>query len=419
MVKTARGMRDFLPEKMRQKQFVEDTCRAVFEKYGFQPLQTPVVEEYDLLSKKGQAGQEIKKEIYYFKDQGGRELGLRFDLTVPLSRVMATNPKLAKPFKRYQISRVYRYDRPQAGRYREFTQADVDIVGSDSPLCEFECVAIAVEVMQKLGIKDFFIRINDKQLLEDIAKLSGISQEEMTDAFRTIDKLDKIDWSGVEEELKEKKIKTDILKEIKQNDLADIEKMFKAKKIESKGLEKINGLLSLLKNQGLDKYVKVDLSLARGLEYYTGTVFEVMCEGAKWTAAAGGRFDKLVAALGGDDVPAVGISFGVDRIMDVLGEKLDVKNATKLFVVSLSKDAQDKVLKLVQEIRTLGVNVEMDLKQRNIAKNIKYADKAGIAFIAIVGDNELKAQAFKVKQLDSGKETEIKFSELEKLQQIV
>jgi histidyl-tRNA synthetase len=415
MFQTVRGMRDFLPEKKEKKDFIENSMKAVFEKYGFKPLQTPVVEDYRLLDSKGQAGQEIKKEIYYFKDQADRELGLRFDLTVPLSRVVASNPNLSKPFKRYQIARVYRYDRPQAGRYREFTQADVDTIGSDSLVCDFECIAIAVEVMQRLGFKNFYVRINDRQLLEDIAKASGVSQGEVVDAFRTIDKLDKIDWSGVEEEMKEKKIDTKILGYIKKNDLKDIEKIFKEKKMESKGLANVKELLSLVKAQGLEKFVKVDLSLARGLEYYTGMVFEVMCEGGKSSTAGGGRFDKLVEALGGAKTPAVGISFGVDRILDLLDEKLKLENKTKLFLIPVGKELAGEVLSLAQRLRGEGVNVEMDLMERGISKNMNYANKQGFPFIAVIGENELKAKEFKLKEMKTGREEKFKFSETNKL----
>jgi histidyl-tRNA synthetase len=186
---TVRGMRDFLPEQAKKKQYIEDCCRRAFEKYGFEPLQTPAVEEFKLLAKKGSGGEAIKEEIYYFKDKGERELGLRFDLTVPLARVMATNPQLIKPFKRYQIARVWRYDRPQAKRYREFTQADADIVGVKGIEADFEIMQVAVEVMRKLEL-EFEIKVNNRMLLEELALKKGIKKEQVKDAFRLIDKLD-------------------------------------------------------------------------------------------------------------------------------------------------------------------------------------------------------------------------------------
>src|SRR3989344_5611132 len=187
---TVRGMRDFLPADCRKKKQVEAVCREVFASFGFEPLQTPVVEPFELLSAKGSAGEAIKDEVYWFKDKGDREVGLRFDLTVPLGRVVASNPQLPKPFKRYQIGTVYRYDRPQAKRYREFTQADVDILGTGSMLAEFECIAIASEIMQELNL-NFYITLNSRPLLEEIAKACSVKPEQMKDCFRCLDKLDK------------------------------------------------------------------------------------------------------------------------------------------------------------------------------------------------------------------------------------
>src|SRR3989344_1502845 len=417
MYQTVRGMRDFLPEKMKVKQFIEDTCRKAFEKYGFSPLQTPVVEEYATLSTKAGAGEEIKREIYYFKDQGERELGLRFDLTVPLARVVASNPELAKPFKRYQIGTVYRYDRPQAGRYREFTQADIDTVGTDSILADFECIAITAEIMQKLEL-NFFIRINNRILLEDIAGLAGIPEKMIPEAFRSIDKLDKIDWQGVEKELLEKKIDKKILSFIKDNDLADIEKMFKESKIESKGLNELKQLLELLKEQKLEKFIKIDLSLARGLEYYTGNVFEVMAE-SQWTVCAGGRYDNLVKALGGRETPAVGISFGVDRLTDILFEKKETESIAKIYLIPVNKELALNALSIAQKIRELEINVEMDLTGKGISKNLTYASKKKIPFTVIIGEDELKNNEIKLKNMKTGKESAVKLNELSKLKELI
>jgi len=202
---TVRGMRDFLPEQAVKKQFIEDACRKAFEKYGFRPLETPIVEEFKLLAKKGGGGESVKEEVYYFKDKSGRELGLRFDLTVPLARVVATNPQLPKPFKRYQISDVYRYDRPGASRYRRFTQADIDIVGSASMLADFECIAVSAEILNSLGLK-FKIRISNRNLLEEIALCCGVEKGSVKDCFRCLDKLDKIGKEGVAKEMRKKNI---------------------------------------------------------------------------------------------------------------------------------------------------------------------------------------------------------------------
>lgn len=411
---TVRGMRDFLPVEMRKKHFLEDICRQTFELYGFQPMQTPVLEDFELLAKKGSGGEAIKEEIYYFKDKSERELGLRFDLTVPFARVIATNPQLAKPFKRYQIERVYRYDRPGAQRYREFTQADIDIVGVPSILADFECIAAAIEIFRKLGL-DFYIKLNNKKLLEEIAVSCGIEQSDVKNCLRSIDKLDKIGWNGVEQELKNKKLSTKILQVLKENDLKKIEKNL----TEKNGLIELNELLSLLEKEKLEKFVKIDLCLARGLEYYTGNVFEVLAEG-KFSCAGGGRYDKLIETYGGQPTPAIGISFGIDRILDVLNEKqkLDCFTKTKIFIVPVNGTGIEKAIEICQKIRKLEINSEIDLMKRSISKSLDYADKQKIPYIALVGENEIKAKELTIKEMKSGKQFKLKFSELEKLKEI-
>ncbi len=407
--KTVRGMRDFLPEQAVKKQFVEDVCRQVFENYGFLPLETPVVEEFKLLAKKGSGGEAIKDEIYYFKDKSERELGLRFDLTVPLARIVASNPQLPKPFKRYQIADVYRYDRPGASRYRKFTQADIDIVGSSSMLADFECIAAPIEILQKLGLK-FKVRISNRNLLEEIAVCCGVEKESVKECFRCIDKLDKIGREGVAKELKEKGIASKILDTIEKNSIAEVVKKVKKKE----GISELKELMALLKKAGLDKFVKIDLSLARGLEYYTGNVFEIAIANGP-SIAGGGRYDNLVASYGGQQTPAVGISLGVDRILDILQDKLNPEAGTKIFVVPIGKEMQVPALELVQKIRALGINASMDLNSRGISKNLDYANKVGIPFVAILGEKELKKKEFSLKNMKTGKEQKVKIIDLKKL----
>lgn len=411
---TTRGMRDILPKQMLKKQYLQDLCRQTFEKYGFQPIQTPIVEDFALLSKKGSGGEAIKEEIYYFKDKSERELGLRFDLTVPFARILAANPQLPKPFKRYQIERVYRYDRPGAQRYREFTQADIDIAGVQSVLADFEIIAMAIEVFEKLGT-NFYIKLNNKKLLEEIALACNVEKENVKSCLRSIDKLDKIGWRGVEKELNEKKIETKILTIIKENNLEKVEKILK----EKNGLEELQNLIDLLKKEKLNKFVKVDLSLARGLEYYTGNVFEGICEG-NFSCGGGGRYDKLIESYGGQPTPAIGFSFGIDRILDVLEEKQKIPSAnrTKIFITPVNGIGAEKVLEICQKIRKMEINTEMDLMQRNISKSLDYCDKQKIPFAALIGENEISSQEITIKEMQTGKQFKIKFSELEKLKEL-
>ena len=401
-MQTVRGMRDLLPEKAMKKQKIIGICRSAFEKYGFEPLETPVVEEFELLAKKATGGEAIKEEIYYFKDKSERELGLRFDLTVPTARVVASNPQLQKPFKRYQIGAVYRYDRPGASRYREFTQADIDIFGSISVLCEFECMAIMKEVMEKLG-SEFYIKINDKRLLEEIAVQAGVKKEQLKECLRSLDKLDKIGEQEVVKELEGKGISTKILDALKKG-------FEKYSKLES--AKELNELLGILKENEMEKYVKVDLSLARGLEYYTGMVFE-LCSGNGPSIGGGGRYDELIGMYGNQQVPAIGFSFGIDRIMDLLDSEISYEPSTRLFIACIG-NVQKEALKLAQEARNGGINTEIDLMLRSISKNLDYANKKGIPFVAILGENELKAGKIKVKGMKKGNEIEVSLKNFQK-----
>ncbi len=407
--KTVKGMRDFLPKKARKKKFIESLCKQVFEKYGFAPIETPIVENLELLTAKGSAGEEIGKEIYSFKDKGNRDLGLRFDLTVPLARVIATNPQLKMPFKRYQIGRVYRYDQPQAKRYREFTQADIDIIGTNSKLADFECIAIAIKIMQQLT-KDFYIIINSRKLLESIAKANDVTKEQIENCFRALDKLDKIGVDGVKRELNTFGISNKILNAIQETDLNKIETELKEKNISIDGLNELNELLELLKDNNLNKFIKVDLSLARGLAYYTSTVFEIKVKKGP-SVGAGGRYNKLISLYGGKDLPAVGISFGIDRLVDTVDETLKLATETKVFVLSIG-NTKKEALKNAQLLREKGINVEIDLLNRSISKNLDYAGSKGIKFALIIGEKELKMNKFTLKNLESGESELLDFEKI-------
>ena len=415
--KTVRGMRDFLPEKARKKKFIEETCKRIFELYGFEPLETPIVEELTLLTKKGSAGAEIEQELYTFEDKAARKLGLRFDLTVPLARVVASNKQLAMPFKRYQIGRVYRYDRPQAKRYREFTQADVDIIGVSSVLAEFELIALSYDVVKALGI-EACLTINSRRLLESLALASNVRKEQLKECFRVIDKAEKFGWSAVEKELEEKGICTELLDIVKRNDLNAAEEKIKEKKLSTKGLEEIKELMGYLKAQQLSEFVKFDLALARGLDYYTGIVMEMKIASGP-SIGGGGRYDKLIGLYGSQDLPATGISFGVDRILDTIEEKLTCETATKVFVIPIGKEMIMEALELTQNIRKLGINAEFDLMQRGISKNLEYASKKGIPYVIILGQKELREKSFKLRDMKSGEERFIGLAELEKLKEIL
>jgi len=413
MFQPPKGTRDIIPKEMEKLLFIKDTLKKVFEKYGFVPLETPAFESFDLLSAKGGLGEGVRDEIYFFKDKGDRELGLRFDLTMPLARFVMNNPNLIKPFKRYQIGRVWRYDNPQAMRWREFWQADVDIIGSSSMEADAECLAVSVECLKKLGFKRFSIRLNNRKLIEFILKETGVSKDKISKAFKIIDKKDKIGLDKVKKELKENGIKIKIenilIKGSNENILEKIEKEFG----ESEGLFELKEIIKICKVLGIEKYVKIDLSLVRGLDYYTGPVFEVSIEPAKVSCGGGGRYDKLIKNVGGPDTPAVGISFGLDRILAVMKDFKSLKK--RFFVVYVNDKVKPKALKICQKLRKEGFVADIDLIGRGLSKQMKYASSLKYPFVVIVGEKELKKKAVTLRDMKTGNEKLIKIEELKNI----
>ena len=406
---TPRGTRDFLPGDMMKRQFILDTARNVFERWGFDPLETPAFEEFELLTAKG--GAAIRDEIYYFRDKSDRELGLRFDFTVPTCRVLAS-ANLPKPFRRYQIGPVWRYDRPGSGRYREFWQADVDIFGSSSIESDAEVVACACEVLRKIGLSNFFVRINNRKIMNAFFESLNINA---MDAMRSVDKLNKIGEDGVREELKSKKVdedKIDSIIKFTRND--DIEKIRKA--VNSDSVEELEKLSKLLKMYGVP--FRIDMSLVRGLEYYTGSVFEIMQEGSNLTITAGGRYDNMVEGFGGKPTPAVGISLGIDRLVDFIQLELG-RTKTTIYVAPVNENVREKAIEISSELRSLGLNVECDVMSRPLGKQLEYVNAKGIRFSIVVGENELKSSVVKLRNMETGSEKEVELKNLKRVADIV
>ena len=413
MFQTPKGTRDILPEDMGKLLKIKDIFRDVSERYGFVPLETPAFENFGLLSAKGGLGEAVRDEIYYFKDKGDRELGLRFDLTMPLARFVMNNPNLPKPFKRYQIGRVWRYDNPQAMRWREFWQADVDVIGSSSMEADSECLNVAVDCLKETGFKKFSIRINNRKLIEYVLKKMGVSNNKISNAFKIIDKRDKIGLENVKKELEQNginiKVEDIFIKGSNESILKKVEKKFG----ENEGLKELEEIISLCKKMKIEKYIKIDLSLVRGLDYYTGPVFEVTIESANVSCGGGGRYDKLIKNVGGRDTPAVGISFGLDRIFSVMKESKDVKE--RYFVVYVNDKVKSKAANILQTLRKEGLIADMDKMNRNISKQMKYASSLKYPFVVIVGEKELKKRSVTLRNMKSGKEKLVRIKDLKKI----
>lgn len=419
-----KGTRDFSPEEKIVRDKIVSTLKEVFMLYGYAPLETPVFERFEILASKYAGGAEILKETFKLKDQGNRELGLRYDLTVPLARYIGMNPNIKMPFKRYQIGEVFRDGPVASARYRQFTQCDFDVVGSSSMAADAEIVSLIYTTFCKLNL-EVAVKVNNRKLLNDILDYCGVHKNMQETAILSIDKLEKFGAGVVKNEMKEQGI--DIAKISKVLDLISIkgnneEKISQLKKFlkNSEGLNEIEQLLSYLKNIELE--VDFDISLARGLAYYTGTVIETFLKNAnvKSSVCGGGRYDTIIGNfLGKGSYPAVGVSFGVDRIYDALMDKGKIvqKTNTKVYIIPI-KTINESII-IAQKLRDSGINTDIDLNDKGPSKNLEYANSLGIPFVLFVGKKELQENKLKLRDMKSGEEEMMSVENLIKKLKIV
>lgn len=398
-LQTLKGFRDFLPKKMALRNEVIARFVKIFQRYGFDELQTPSLEYKEVLS--GKYGKEAEKLMYLFKDRGNRDVGLRYDLTVPLARVMATNQDLQLPLKRYQIQPVWRADKPQKGRYREIYMCDIDIVGSNSPLADAEIISITYECLTSLEFESFKIKVNSREVLFGSMKTSKIPKEKWLTLIQTLDKLDKYSESEVKKEMTSKgaankQIKT-IIKTL-QNAKPD---------------EYLAETIRIAKQFGVDKNIEFNPFMSRGLDYYTGPIFETVVDKPKiGSITGGGRYNRLLKTLGGPDLPATGTSIGLDRIVDVIEEnkllKDVAKTSTKVLVTMFSAEELEPSIKMASFLRKSGLNTEIYPDEKaSLKKQLKYADKKGIPWAVIIGPKEVASGTVVLKNLKSQKQEKV------------
>ncbi len=401
---TLKGFRDFLPETMLVRNYVKNILINVFENFGFLPLETPSLEYASTLM--GKYGEEADKLVYAFEDNGDRKVGLRYDLTVPASKVLAIyQNEIQLPFKRYQIQPVYRAEKPQKGRYREVLQCDIDIFGPLSPINDAEIVAVIYNVLDRLNFKKYSIRINSRSVLYQILDQSGV-QNNRNSVLQSLDKFQKIGEDGVRNELISKDLPA-----------AQIDKIFECIKLAQPD-DYLKSVFEKIKEFGVPENVYVfDPTMVRGLDYYTGTIFETYVEEPKiGSVTGGGRYDNLVSVLGGPDIPAVGTAFGFDRLVDVIQE-LNLlpdlaKTKTKVLVANFGTDTEAESLKLVTDLRNQNIPSVIYPTAEKLGKQIKYADNLGIPFIAIIGTDEAKANKIMLKNLATTEQNLIDFDTL-------
>lgn len=437
-----KGTRDFGPEQMRKRLFIFDTIRQTFQRFGFQPLETPSMENLSVLTGKyGEEGDQLLFKILNSGDfaagltdediQAGSkkltpkiaEKGLRYDLTVPFARYVVMNRNnLALPFKRYQMQPVWRADRPQKGRYREFYQCDADVVGTDSLLCEAEIVLMVHEVFRNLGVTDFTLKINNRKILAGIAEVIGVPGQEGTLSV-AIDKLDKIGKEKVLDELRERGFSDDSIanlepmfnlagKSISQV-LSQLKTWLDSSETAIRGVSELEQTIQLVDQYGLvDSQVELDPTLARGLSYYTGAIFEVKANGVSiGSVSGGGRYDNLTGAFGMPGLSGVGISFGVDRIYDVMEEltlfPASAGQGTEVLIIPFDTEARSVALPLLNRLRSAGVAAETYPDLAKIKKMLDYANAKAIPYVVLIGSEEVQTGLLTLKNMVTGEQQKL------------
>jgi len=428
----AGGFRDYLPAQATERNAMFTTLKNAFERFGFVPLETPGVERYEVLTG---GDKDFDKQLYRLVSGDGEKtenLALRFDLTVPLARVVAANAStLALPFKRYQIGSVWRGERQQAGRYKEFMQCDVDIVGSKRMEADAEIVALLYTVMKELGVEEFLIRVNNRKLLNALPAYAKFDKKFIADVLRALDKYDKQGFEEVKKELSSKPISLDATAikaietfiNIKGKDASDtlnkLEKAFDGILDATEGIGELKQILQNLKALGVPKEAwEIDVSVARGLSYYTGPVFETFVKGFEdiGSVASGGRYDGLMERFGAGEIPAVGVSVGIDRLYAVLQEKNKQQTGSvsaDVLVLNFNDTCVSDVQRLVGQLRANKISAELYVGQEKSLKGqISYGVKKGFGALCIIGDDEKKREVVQIKNIASRQQKEVMFDDV-------
>ncbi len=420
-----RGMRDILPQKMLLRRYVIGVIEKVFERFGFEPLQTPALELAQTLM--GKYGPDAEKLMYEARHREGKEdLALRYDLTVPLSRMVGMNPELVKPFKRYQIAPVWRAERPQKGRYREFYQCDADIVGASSMLADAEIIAMIFTILSELGFKAFVTKLNNRKVLVALGEFSGVPATQTAGLYRALDKLDKIGREGVREELLKKEIPTDSVEKMLDlialpvDDLVAWREKFRAFPRAVEGIDELEQILQFTRDMGVNPArVQIDLTMVRGLDYYTGPIFEtVVTEPKIGSLTGGGRYDGLIGLFSKNSLPVTGTSVGIERIIDVM-EELKMfpnnlgKTVTQVFVTVFDAERRPQSIALTTQLRAANINAEMWYDTDSLGKQLKYAAAKGIPYAVIIGPDEAAAGVVTLRDLTTGEQQQIPQAELQ------
>ena len=418
--RTLRGFRDFLPETMIPRERLIETARQVYRSYGFVPIDTPALEYSEILCGKG--SEETDRQMFRF-DHGKHDVAMRFDLTVPLARFVAQNAnELGMPFKRYHVAPVWRGERPQAGRYREFIQCDFDTIGTRSIASDIETGLVIYDLFRALGFEKFSIRVNNRKVLNGLLEKSGLAESSVS-VLRALDKLAKIGREGVAKEMGETTPATEaqideILKlaEVKGSNadvLKQLEPLCSGNELAEEGLSQLRAVIEAADAVGItDANLQVDVSIARGLDYYTGTIYETFLDDLPsiGSVCSGGRYDNLAQLYTKQELPGIGASLGLDRLLAAM-QTLEMVPATRttadVMIVQFSKDHLQSYLTMAGKLRTAGIKTEVFPESKKLNQQFKYADRRGFDAVLIAGDDELAGNKVQVKWLADGSQTEL------------
>lgn len=425
-LKNIKGSFDFLPQEQKIRNNIMDTLKKNFEKYGYLPLETPIICYYDLLSYKYDESAEILNEIYTLTDQGNRDLGLRFDLTVPFCKVIGMQKDLRLPFRRYEIGKVFRNGPVKAGRSREFYQCDVDVVGIDNRLIEAEQINMAIDTYKDLGINVKAVW-NNRKIMAGLIKEASIDEELIDEVILSLDKMDKEGKEGVSLELLKKGVEQKQIEKLFELFITNLDEL------NNKYIETTNEILKIGLSEAMEvseylKYLKIEDKtkfspfLARGLQIYTGIVFEFYDIENRLTCAlgGGGRYDKIITEFieDGNTYPAIGLSFGLEPIYMILkNEQTKINNAIDIYIIPM--DTEKESLKLAMELRNFGYRVLIEMNYKKVKKSFEYASRENIPYVIVLGKNETLNNVFKLKDMNNSKEFEIELSKIEEIKKYI
>jgi len=419
--KTVRGMRDFLPEEAKIMRFIEEKARKTAKLYGYREIITPVVESYELVAAK--AGEEVRARMYAFEDLGGRKVALRPEFTASVARLVATTMRNEpKPLRLFCVGSLYRYDEPQKGRFREFWQSNFELMGSEKPEADAEVLLLTNTFMKAVGLRNYAFKVGHVGVLRNILSQEGIEEDTQN---RIMQLMDKKQYEEALAIVKEAKVSEKCLKTLQKlvtikgsNTISILEEMAKLVKdygAASGAVKNLEEILKLARESAKELDITVDAGFARGLEYYTGMIFEVYVPELDIALAGGGRYDKLVELFGGEPTPAVGVAHGIDRIMLAMQEQkitLAAEEKKRVMVIPVNESLNNEALRISEMLRSEGITVETEVMRRKVAKALEDADRRGISHVVIVGERELSQGAVVLRDMQRKEQTVVRIEEL-------